>query len=281
MEELWGRRSDPAVAQLFNDLAHGRLSHAYLFLGGSREDRKRVAESFAAAARCLEAAPGACGNCASCRAFGRGTHPDFHVIAPDGPAFKIAQVRALHHLFCSPPLLGKRHVFFFLGPELMTPPAANSILKILEEPPARTLFLLVAQEERLPLPTVVSRCRVVRLRGEVPAGRLLLEGSPAFARVWELLWEEKPALLLREVREIGGDRARAQELVEFLEARLEGEYREKLKAGAPQEVVFSLAECLKSLLKCRTLLEENLYPPLLLALTLRRVQQDLHNLSRN
>lgn len=271
---------EPAVMQLLQDLRQNRMSHAYLFLGSDLEKKKEVAGAFAQGLLCYNLEAGEpCGVCLSCEAFGRSSHPDFHPLEVRGNSLKIDQIRNWRSLFGYHPFLGRYQVFLLLFPERMTLPAANSLLKALEEPIPQTVFLLITEDDRLPVPTVVSRCRLCVFRGcrRSPSK----EKAEGFDQIYQLLWEEKQSALLRAVRLFGQDRSAAQDLLKFMFDRLEEVYREQ-KNRVPdtaglKKVLLDLAECLGTLLRGIILLEENIQVPLLLTLTLREVQRRLHS----
>jgi len=117
-----------------------------------------------------------------------GTHPDCRLIAPDGQAIKIDQIRELERLAALTPHEGPRKVFIVDEAERMPPVTANALLKTLEEPPARTvIILLLSQAKALP-PTVLSRCQLVRFAP--------LTEAEAVAVLWERGVDEATARFL-------------------------------------------------------------------------------------
>jgi len=91
-----------------------------------------------------------------------GTHPDCQLIAPDGQNIKIEQIRQLERLAALTPHQGPRKIFILDEAERMLPVTANALLKTLEEPPDRTVLVLILSQARALPPTVLSRCQVVR-----------------------------------------------------------------------------------------------------------------------
>jgi len=91
-----------------------------------------------------------------------GTHPDCRLVAPDGQTIKIEQIRELERLAALKPLEGPLKIFIVDEAERMPPVTANALLKTLEEPPDRTVLILILSQARALPPTVVSRCQVVR-----------------------------------------------------------------------------------------------------------------------
>ncbi|MDH7578334.1 MAG: DNA polymerase III subunit [Bacillota bacterium] len=293
----WGE--EPAVRQLLQDLIGAQIAHAYLFSGPVPERTREAALSFARSLLCAALEGGeSCGTCPSCRAWARQAHPDFHLLEASGSSLKVEQIRLWRPFFNYRPQIGKRQVFLLEGPELLTAPAANSLLKALEEPLPQTVFLLLTGDYRALLPTIVSRCRLVVFRsGERTPGR----SSQGFAApekaalISRLLREGKESELIGAVRRFGPDRAAARELLKFLVADLEQVYRarrdlfcrepgtmysagERERARTGIELLESLLECLVSLERGLSLLEANAQVSPVLALTLRRVQRRLRQL---
>lgn len=150
-----------AVALLRQALLQGRLAHAWAFVGPPGVGRKLTALAFARALLC---SAGGCGGCAACRKVLGGHHPDLHLIVPDGAVLKIEQVRGLERLAALAPLEGAWKIFILDDADRMTLPTANALLKTLEEPPPRSLLILILANPRALPPTVVSRCQTVRFR---------------------------------------------------------------------------------------------------------------------
>jgi DNA polymerase-3 subunit delta' len=177
------------TAMLRNMLSSGRMPHALLFVGPAGIGKMLVARTLAAAILCGAGRDEPCGGCPSCRLVAQGAHPDLVVLAADGTSLKIDQIRALQHEAALAPYYGAGRVFLVEEAERLTVQAANSLLKILEEPPVGSVFILTAASQHAMLPTVVSRCRVFTFRPLVPEAlaRLLAargtDGARAAARL--------------------------------------------------------------------------------------------------
>lgn len=160
---------DWAVDLLRRNLAADGLAHAYLFSGPPQVGKTTLALTLAQAVNCPNPEP-PCGECPSCRKTSQGVHPDLHMIVGEGAggSIRIEQVRALRREAVLTPYEGRRRVAILRQFERASTEAANSLLKILEEPP-RHLILVVtaATAEALPA-TVVSRCRGLDLRLSSP-----------------------------------------------------------------------------------------------------------------
>ena len=158
-----------ALLLLHKALSGARLAQAYLFYGPPGIGKKLTALQFVKTLYCLSGAPDACDNCTACRKITTGNHPDVTLIVPDDTSIKIEQVRALQRRLSYKPYENQRTTIIMDGCEFLTLPATNALLKILEEPPANTLLLLLAgKKDALPL-TLISRCQLVPFRPLAPA----------------------------------------------------------------------------------------------------------------
>lgn len=150
----------------------GRLSHAYLFVGQAHIGKMTLAVNLAQALNCeQEARP--CGQCRSCLHIATGNHPDVQVVsrttsavlgeASTNKEISIAQIKEVQRSAGLQPYEGRHRVFIIDGAEYMNEESANCLLKTLEEPPPRVLFILLTVNDRMLLPTIVSRCQRVEL----------------------------------------------------------------------------------------------------------------------
>ncbi len=137
-----------------------RKPHALLFVGQSGTGKRTLALAFAQTMLC-GAPDGPCGRCLSCQRFAEGAHPDFVRLAPEGLTFKRELIRQLQAEASFAPRLAATRVAVLERADRMTEEAANSFLKLLEEPAVPWVFLLTADEEQRVLPTI--RSRVIRL----------------------------------------------------------------------------------------------------------------------
>ena len=151
-----------ALALLSRARSSGRLAHAYLFAGPEGVGKTTVALDLAAALLCSQPkSNGPCGSCPGCLKFQSGNHPDFVRIRPDGAAIKIDQIRSLKKALNFAPFESGHRIVLLEEVHTMRREAGNSLLTILEEPPADNLLLLVGNSTGSILATIVSRCQVI------------------------------------------------------------------------------------------------------------------------
>ncbi|MBI4284372.1 MAG: DNA polymerase III subunit [Chloroflexi bacterium] len=160
-----------AVGLLEHSLAKGQVAHAYLLVGPPHVGKMTLALDIAEVLNCTASAP-PCGDCPSCQRIAAGSHADVQVIAlgsnvnGEGKAhaeISIDRIREMQHVASLPPFEGKSKVFIIAGAEYLSLEAANCLLKTLEEPAAKVIFLLLTANERLLPGTVVSRCQRLEL----------------------------------------------------------------------------------------------------------------------
>ncbi|MFQ5944002.1 MAG: ATP-binding protein [Anaerolineales bacterium] len=193
-----------AVKLLKQHIADQHTRHAYLFVGPESVGKRSLASRFAQALSCERAGkPGElCGECRACRLVPDGTFPDLDLLAPD-PTIQVDDVRALQRRLALAPYEGPWRIALLENFQRASIGAANAMLKTLEEPPNQVVLLLTATAQELLLPTVVSRCEVIPLRGvstatislalqnravEIDKAEMLAvlsEGRPGRALRWE------------------------------------------------------------------------------------------------
>lgn len=157
---------DHAIRLLQRAIAHERLAHAYLLRGPNGVGKRTTALAMASRLLCRRPSGySGCGACPSCHKLTSGNHPDLLVVRPEGAGIKIDQIRRLKEAVTFPPLESDLRVILLEEVHTMRREAANSLLKLLEEPPPGNLMLLSASEGEYLLPTILSRCQVVAFHG--------------------------------------------------------------------------------------------------------------------
>ena len=170
------------IGQLQSDFARGRYVHAYLLTGPGGTGKRSAAQLCAMAALCRgENKP--CGSCGPCRRVLSGTHPDVHTVVPEKgkQIIGVGVMREVLDTVSVKSFEDGAKVILIPQAERMNAAAQNCLLKTLEEPPERTVFFLITDQPAALLPTIVSRCRVVRfhpLTEEACAARLIALGQP-------------------------------------------------------------------------------------------------------
>jgi len=158
-------------------LLSGKTSHSYLFEGPPGCGRMTTARALVQAMVCPQ-----------CRKVAAGSHADIHYIEPDGQFIKIEQVRELQRDLALRPYEAPRKACIISSAERFNPAAGNSLLKTLEEPPGDAIIILLTGNAGMLLPTIRSRCQLVRFSPLSPGNiRLLLERRGIAPETAELL----------------------------------------------------------------------------------------------
>jgi DNA polymerase-3 subunit delta' len=157
-----------AVDMLRKHIVNGTTRHAYLFAGPPGLGRRTLALRFAQALNCITpAAPGIpCGECRDCKQIAAMHHADMTVIQAEseGGTLKVDQIREARRTLVLKPYQASYRVALFLRFQEANDNAANALLKTLEEAPSYAVLILTADNPEQLLPTIVSRCEVLRLR---------------------------------------------------------------------------------------------------------------------
>jgi len=155
---------DKILSLLDYSLKTNAIAHAYLLAGPRHVGKGTLAINLAQALNC-DGPELPCGQCRSCQRILEGKHADVTPIGLDSKTeIGIDDIRGLQRLANLPPYEGKCKVFIIEDAEYLSTEAANSLLKILEEPPPRVVWLLLAAEEEHLLPTIISRCQRLELK---------------------------------------------------------------------------------------------------------------------
>jgi DNA polymerase III delta' subunit len=143
-------------------LRRQRLPYSLLFIGQEGVGKYEAAMVVAKALNCLNRTDDACEECSSCLAINRRNFPDVMVFEPENDVHRIEQMRILKSTAYLRPMVGKKRVFIITDAERMMEPAANSLLKILEETPPFSHIILLTSNPYLIIPTIQSRCQILR-----------------------------------------------------------------------------------------------------------------------
>jgi DNA polymerase-3 subunit delta' len=175
---------DRILSLLDYSLKTNTIAHAYLLVGPRHVGKRTLAFNLAQALNC-DGPELPCGQCRSCQRILEGKHADVISISMDSKIESAVTSNSLEHkteigikdmlelqrMANLPPYEGKYKVFIIDDAEYLSTEAANSLLKILEEPPQRIAWLLLASEEERLLPTIISRCQRLELK-PVPSERV-------------------------------------------------------------------------------------------------------------
>jgi DNA polymerase-3 subunit delta' len=137
------------------------MTHAWLFTGPPGSGRSSAAIAFAQALICSN---NGCGTCSDCNAAKTSGHPDVEIIRTEGLSIKVEEIRELLTRVAWAPSMGGWRVVMMEDADRLTESAANALLKAIEEPGTRTVWLLCAPTLHDVLPTIRSRCRHLQLR---------------------------------------------------------------------------------------------------------------------
>ena len=182
-ESIFGQ--EQPIRLLTTLLQNGTIPHALLFIGIEGVGKKTAAMALAMACNCMAVKPthhsermktrsdgnmpydrttttNPCGCCKSCRKIESGNHPDIILLKPSGSYIKIGQIRDLCSTLAMKPYEARCRVVIISDAQAMNPSAGNALLKVLEEPPDRTILILTALQTSDLLPTIVSRCQHIR-----------------------------------------------------------------------------------------------------------------------
>lgn len=246
---------------LRNMLTRNRIPNALLFWGPSGVGKRLTALQFAKAIFCENHVDDACGTCLPCRKLDHGNHPDLHTVAPIKKS-RIIDVEAIDGIIemaSLRPFESEWRVFIIREADRVGVPAQNHLLKTLEEPPGKSVFILVTENPQFLLPTIRSRCQRVRFGSLTPetVKSILLrerdisdeEASSVAAvargqasRALDLVDSDKRAVIFDVVTRLSNDEdplALAEEFAQYLagqKAQIEASMKEAIDPKQQQEL---------------------------------------------
>lgn len=220
-----------AVALLQRSLERGRLAHAYLFTGGDLDELEAVARTLAKTLNCLEprragrAAVDSCDECLACRKIDHANHADVQWVRPESKSRQISvdQIRELIQTVNLKPTEAEWKVAVIVAADRLNTQAANAFLKTLEEPPSRSILILLTAEPQQLLETILSRC--LRLNFADGGGHKFSPQHVAWLRDFGSQLAQPKQNLLGRYRVLGQLLARL--------AALKEEIKESLTARSP------------------------------------------------
>jgi DNA polymerase-3 subunit delta' len=142
-------------------LERDRVPNSLLFCGPEGIGKRPMAMTLAKALNCVATPGDSCDRCPACLAIDEGRFPDVMEVSGEARDISIEQIRFLKQMAYLKPMMGRKRVFILDDADKMSPDAANSLLKVLEEPPLFSHFVLVTASPFLILPTILSRCQAL------------------------------------------------------------------------------------------------------------------------
>ncbi|HHW56315.1 MAG TPA: DNA polymerase III subunit delta' [Clostridia bacterium] len=164
MYRIYGHQS---ILKIFNNIiSQNKISNAYLFVGEEGLGKRFMAEYFAMMVNCKGEGVKPCFKCSSCVKMLNKNHPDVFFIDPEGDSIKVETPRYITNEINIKPYESYKKIFIIDKVNKMTIAAQNAFLKTLEEPPLYGLFILITPQPEGLLPTIVSRCNMIRFNKE-------------------------------------------------------------------------------------------------------------------
>lgn len=142
-------------------LERRRVPNSLLFSGPDGVGKRETALVLAKALNCLRETDDSCDVCDSCRAIDNGNFPDVIEIAPERDVIKVEQMPVIKQMAYLKPMIGRKRVFIVDRADQMNDESANSVLKVLEEPPLFSHIILISDNQAFILPTIKSRCQTL------------------------------------------------------------------------------------------------------------------------
>lgn len=180
---------EPLWTRITSIIDSGRIAHAFLMIGPRHASVIKFVNRFVARLLCLQ--PNSpCGQCQACRMLIEGFHPDVMYVSPEASkgSIKIEQIRTIQLDVYQTPQLASRRFIIIDPADKLNRQSANALLKILEEPPEHTIFILIAEHINQVPATIISRCQ----QYVVPVPKFMKE--PVAIAAWYEAPTERAAL---------------------------------------------------------------------------------------
>lgn len=204
------------TARLIEAVKAKTISHAYVFEGDSKIDKKGLAENFVKAILCEQQNGEPCENCTACRKLNHGNYEDLYYLHGEGNSIKDEEVEEIQARLKKKPCAGERNIVIISRADLMTVRAQNRLLKTLEEPFPGTVIILLSENIESLVQTILSRCVVYRLTsGNCQAQSDCYVGAARIGGM--MLAGERFYKISAEIEKFAGDRVSAVQFLEALE----------------------------------------------------------------
>ncbi|NLD20492.1 MAG: DNA polymerase III subunit [Clostridiales bacterium] len=190
--------NEKLAARLNRVVKEDRISHAYIFEGDHSMDKRSFAKTFVKGILCLEGRGENCGKCNICDKIDHGNHEDLILVENESGSLKDAQITEMQTRLKTMPF-GSRNIVIVSGSDAMTGRAQNRLLKTLEEPPGKSVIILLSENMENLTPTIQSRCVKYRLnhKSSQDGGKL---GEKA-RRLIEMTLKKKPFYMIKKEAE--------------------------------------------------------------------------------
>lgn len=253
------RENDPLILRLENSVKNERVSHAYLIEGPSFTDKPAFARSFAKGILCPKGLGENCGACPICDKIDHGNHEDLIYVSRQSGKQTIAikQIREMQAQVGIKPG-GERYIVIIDESEAMTEDAQNCLLKTLEEPPGKTVLLLLTENSQRLLPTIRSRCVKIRLEGEGQAADEQL-AEKAEQLLDQFLGRSGYYRMRKTLGDAGKDARQALDLIDLMERRCRERVLSRDENGVPYSPE-EVSRCAFGLEKAREQISRGMTP---------------------
>ena len=205
-----------AIKNIDKIIKSGRIPHSFLIEGGSFEERNQTALYLAKAIVCAgDNKP--CNNCRQCKITDSNSNVDVILIEPEDKKkfISVGQIRNLRADAFVKPHSAEKKVYIIKNAELMNEQAQNALLKVLEEPPASVVFILLSPSRTLQLITIVSRCSIFMISKEKSYDEKTQEDAK---KIIDLLFENKYYEILKAFKPYEKDRLKAEKLFRSIQS---------------------------------------------------------------